>query len=121
MKRRLPIFAVLLVVLFAACKKDDVIDDPGTTNPVTGISFTCKDTIGIPDIFVGIAPQAADRDSGIFLKTGLTDNIGKIQFTGLDPQTFYYTASRTVVGGIVKRYGSVIVEKDVKKFVTVNF
>lgn len=122
MKKTVFLFCLMTLLVLAACKKDDVIDDPGTTvPPETSISFTCKDSLGIPDIFVGIAPQSADRDSGIFLMSGLTDGYGKIKFTGMDPQTFYYRASRTTSNGVVKRNGSVTAEKDKKKYVTVTF
>lgn len=113
---------VMVVLLLAACKKDDVIDDPGTGPlPETSIAFTCQDSLGIADILVGISPQEVDRDNGVFLKSGLTDPFGKIKFTGLDPQTFFYSASRSTTGGVVKRKGSVLVDKDEKQLVTITF
>ena len=116
-------FCLLMTVLaFAACKKEDVLDDSNTT-PVleTSITFICKDSVGLPDILVGIAPQSSDRDAGIFLRSGSTDNLGKIKFSNLDPQKFYYSASRVVNGTVTKRTGSVTVNQDEKKTVNVNF
>jgi hypothetical protein len=123
MKKPLLTLGLCMLLALVACKKDDVIDDPNTTTPPeTGVSFTCKDSVGLADVLVGISPQAADRDSGIFLRSGFTDNLGKIKFVNLNPQLFYYSATRTTnQGGIVKRYGSVEVVQDVKKLVTVNF
>lgn len=112
----------LLLLLVAACKKDPdpTIPDPNAT-PETSITFTCKDTLPLANVLVGIASQATDRDNGVFLKSGSTDGFGKIKFTGLDPQTFYYSASRTTTSGIQERKGSLLLDQDVKKQVTVTF
>lgn len=122
-KHTIPAFCLILsMLLVAACKKDEIIDDSGsTTQPETSISFTCKDSLGIPDILVGIAPQAADRDAGNFLRSGTTDNLGKVKFSNLEPQEFFYSATRSQNGTITKRTGSVTVAQDQKKLVTVNF
>jgi hypothetical protein len=122
MKKSFFLAVLMVVMVLAACKKDDVIDDPGTGPlPETSIAFTCQDSLGIADVLVGISPQEVDRDNGVFLKSGLTDAFGKIKFTGLDPQTFFYSASRTTTSGIVKRKGSVLVDKDEKQLVTITF
>ena len=115
------ILGMLALLAFAACKKDPVPPDPTPSTPETSVTFTCKDTLGIPNIYVGIAPQSADRDNGIFLQSGTSDNLGKIKFSGLDPQTMYYSASRTTSAGVVKRIGSVQIVKDAKKYVTVQY
>lgn len=114
----------LLLSLLAiwSCKKEDVTSDTGSTStPETSLTFTCKDTLGIPDILLGIAPQEVDRDAGNFLRSGTTDNLGKVKFNNLEPQKFYYSATRSVNGVITKRTGSVIVNQDQKKLVTVTF
>ncbi len=122
MKKTLSILFLLSLLVLAACKKDDPIDDPGTTPTAeTSITFTTQDTLPLRDILVGIASLSTDRDAGIFLQSGLTDATGKIKFKGLDPQLFYYRASRTTSTGVVKRGGSVQVDKDEKKSVTVTF
>jgi hypothetical protein len=121
MKKTLGLICLFGMLALMACKKDPVLPDPNAPLPETGISFTCKDSVGLAGILVGIAPLAADRDNGVFLKSGTTDGFGKIAFIGLDPQTFYYSASRTTMSGVQKRFGSVEVVKDQKKFVTVQF
>jgi hypothetical protein len=121
MKKTYLLLCILGLLAVVACKKDPDPIDPNPSVPETGVAFTCKDTIGLQDILVGIAPQAADRDNGVFLKSGLTDAFGKISFVSLDPQTFYYSASRTTTSGVIKRFGSVLVEQDKKVFVTVQF
>ncbi len=113
---------LLSLLAFLSCKKEDVTTDSGSTStPETSVTFYCEDTTGIPDVLVGIAPQAADRDAGVFLRSGTSDNIGKVKFNNLDPQKFYYSATRAVNGVITERTGSVTVNQDQKKTVTVNF
>lgn len=116
------LLALCVLLAIAACKKDDDPTDPdGTDLPETGVQFTCKDSLGIEGVFVGIAPQASDRDNGVFLRSGTTDFAGKIKFTNIDPQLMYYSASRTTSGGVVERTGSVEIVADMVKRVTVQF
>jgi hypothetical protein len=128
MKNSKKIFPLLLLLtaitltLFTSCKKEDPIDptdNPDT--PETSITFTCQDTLGLPDVFVGIAPLENDRDNGIFLRSGDTDNLGKVKFENVDPQKYYYSAIRTVPGGTQTRKGEVTVEQDEEETVTVTF
>jgi hypothetical protein len=116
------IIALLAVLAFTACKKEEPITPDPTDTPETSITFTCQDTAhGIRDVFVGVSPQASDRDAGIFIKSGTTDNLGKVKFSSLDPQVLYYSASRTLNGTVIQRKGDVEIVKDVKKFEIVNF
>lgn len=111
-------------LLIAACKEDDPIDqNPPPSTPETSLSVTCIDTgnRGISGIFVGIASQTADCNAGVFLKSDITDNFGKIKFTNLDPQTFCYEARRTVTGGVVKKTGTVEILQDEQKRITLTF
>ena len=113
-----------LTFLIAACKKDDPIDqNPTPTTPETSLSVTCLDTgnHAISGVFVGIAAQTTDCNAGVFLKSDITDNFGKVKFTNLDPQTFCYEARRTVTGGVVKKTGTVEVLKDEQKRITLSF
>lgn len=113
-----------LALLLAACKKEDPIDqNPPPTAPETSLTVTCIDTgnTGISGIFVGIASQISDCGAGVFLKSDISDNLGKVKFTNLDPQTFCYEARRTVVGGVVKKTGTVEVLQDEKKRITLSF
>jgi hypothetical protein len=124
--KRLRFGWVLLVVIVLAstgCKEDDPFDgDDEPELPETSITFTCQDTAGgIAGVLVGISSQASDRDAGVFLRSGDTDGFGKVKFSNLDPQTFYYSCSRTVVGGVITRKGEVTVDQDEEEKVTVNF
>ena len=103
----------LLAVLFAGCKKDEIIDDGGggTSEPETSITFTClDDTLELSGVLVGITPNQGDRDNGIFLKSGNSDSRGRVKFENLEALTYYYSATRSTVNGAVVRKGSITME-----------
>lgn len=115
-------FVLLVVLLTLGCKKDDPLDPSGTTTlPETSITFVCKDSVGISGILVGIAPLQSDRDAGVFMRSGETDGLGKIKFSSLDPQKFYYSCVRNLLSGTVTREGEVTVNKDERVTVNVHF
>lgn len=123
--RRFPnilLAGLLAIGLFTACKEDDPIDPDNTpVQPETSITFTCKDSIGIEGVFVGIAIQQADCDAGIFLRSGDSDWEGKVKFASLAPATYCYQALRTTVGGVVERTGSVDLQQDERAKVVLTF
>lgn len=104
---------VLVAVLFAGCKKDEIIDDGsgGSSEPETSITFTCNDdTLTISGVLVGITPNQADRDNGIFLKSATSDNRGRVKFENLEALTYYYSATRSTTTGAVVRTGQIAME-----------
>lgn len=120
----IPAALLALGLLFAACKKEDPIDqNPPPSTPETSLSVTCVDTgnHAISGVFVGIASLSADCDAGVFIKSEITDAFGKVKFLNLDPQTFCYEARRTVVGGVQKKTGTIEVKQDEQKRITLSF
>lgn len=114
--------ACILVLVALGCKKQDPIDPDGTVDePETSIAFTCKDTIGLPGIFVGIALQTADCEAGVFLRSGTTDGLGKIKFSSLAPGSYCYECARTTTSGVVKRSGQLELAQDEELKKTVVF
>jgi hypothetical protein len=113
MKAKL-LFALIFVMIVAlGCKKDDPSDfDDDPTPPETSITFTCKDSLGIPDVLVGISFQQVDCTTGVFLRQGVTDALGKIKFSGLASGLYYFCCARTTNNGVVRRSGTVDVLQD---------
>ncbi len=113
MKTKILLALVVVVMVAFGCKKDDPSDfgtDP--TPPETSITFTCKDSLGIPGILVGIALQQSDCSSGLFLRSGDTDALGKIKFASLAPGLYCYRCARTTTNGIVTKTGTVDLLQD---------
>jgi hypothetical protein len=123
MKKSLWLLPFFLLLLVWGCKKDEFGDgDTTPAPPETSISFTCKDsTNGVPDVLIGISAQSTDRDAGIFLRSGTSDAFGKVKFSGLDPMTYFYSATRSYNGNVTQRKGSVQVAQDQKKTVSLSF
>lgn len=115
MKATTTLFCLLAFVLVvSACKKDDEITNSGNNNnePETSITFiaTEDDTLPLQGVLVGITPNEADRDNGIFLKSGDTGFNGRKTFDNLTNITYYWSATYSAQGGAVVRKGSVTLE-----------
>ena len=122
MKTKLFLTFLLVVIVAFGCKKDDPSDfDDDPTPPETSITFTCKDSLGIPDVLVGISFQVVDCETGIFLRQGSTDAVGKIKFSSLAPGLYYYCCARTTTNGVIRRSGTVDVLQDEKERQNVFF
>jgi len=110
----LGLLALLFVLLVAGCKKEDDFTPPdtGPDEPGTSITFFASqnDTILLPDVFVGITPNEADRDNGTFLFSGTTNNSGRVKFEGLSALRYYWAATWASGGGAVIREGELSIE-----------
>jgi hypothetical protein len=104
-----------LVFLASSCVKDpDPIgpdpNNPGGTN--TSIRFTCyQDTVILPGVFIGITPNQADRDNGVFLFSGTSNSAGYWEFKNLEALTYWYSASYGATGGAIVKEGSITLDK----------
>ena len=107
-------FLLATMILAAACKKDPLPHQPtdnSNSEPETSITFTAtKDSFGLSGVFIGITPNEADRDNGIFLKSGTTTGSGRKTFDELDADTWYYQATYAQPGGPAVRKGSITLE-----------
>jgi hypothetical protein len=122
MKTKFFLIFLLVVIVALGCKKDDPSDiDDDPTPPETSITFTCKDSLGIPDVLVGISFQQVDCTTGVFLRQGATDALGKIKFSSLAPGLYYYCCARTTTNGVIRRSGTVDVLQDEKERQNVFF
>jgi len=93
-----PFFALGLVCLLAFSCKEPEPFDPGDNqdDPTKGtLVFNVYDSDNDPleGVLVGLTPNQADRDNGIFLRSGQTDAQGRVKFEVLEPLTYYYNAA----------------------------
>lgn len=117
------LLALLGLLLFTACKKDDPTDpDDNPDLPETSITFTAiDDSVKLSDVLIGITPNQGDRDAGVFLRSGTTDGNGRIKFSQLAAQIYYYSATWAASGGAVKRTGTIELEYNERHRQEVNF
>ena len=85
--RTLSVFALILVLGLSACKKDTDVPpmDDTPDEPETSIRFYAKenDSTYIQGVFVGITPNEADRNNGIYLRSATTNSAGYADFKNL--------------------------------------
>lgn len=115
---------VLVFMVFAGCKKDEIVDDGsgGNSEPETSITFTClDDTIELSGVLVGITPNQADRDNGIFLRSSTSDDRGRVKFDNLEDFTYYYSATWNAPSGVVTRTSQITLEIGDKVKRDINF
>jgi hypothetical protein len=122
--RNFTLFAALLVLVASSCIKDPEPTGGGGTNtdPTTSVRYTAmQDTVVLPGVFVGITPNQADRDNGIYLFTQTTNAAGWVEFEDLEALTYWYSASYSAPGGAIVRKGSITLEDGDQVSRTISF
>jgi hypothetical protein len=109
------ILILLLVLVVSSCVKDPEPtggDGNGGNDTTTSVRFTAyKDSTILPGVFIGITPNLADRDNGIYLFTATTNSAGSAEFKDLQAITYWYSASYAAPGGAIVRNASITFEK----------
>lgn len=118
------LLAILLLLVASSCVKDPEPTGGGGSgsNQTTSVRYTAmQDTVVIPGVFVGITPNQADRDNGIYLFTETTNAAGWVEFKDLEPITYWYSASYSAPSGAIVRTGSITLEEGDQVSRTINF
>jgi hypothetical protein len=102
--------ALLLSFVVSACVKDPEPTGGGGNNnePETSITFKCyqMDSVFLPGVFIGITPNQADRDNGVYLFSGTSDPVGEVKFEELESITYFYGATYSSPTGPVSKQGT---------------
>ena len=110
------LFALLLTFVVSACVKDPEPTGGGNSsnNAQNSMTFKCfqMDSIFLPGVFIGISPNQADRDNGVYLFSGTSNPVGEVVFEDLDTLSYFYGATYTSATGPVTKEGTFRLDAD---------